>query len=72
MMMNIFKAIVILIAWGLGYFVINIVVQMISTIFPIQDASTAVALMFIWTIFPAVKFFSIVRDMWQQRGVVSR
>jgi len=72
MFLSILKLVLSLIGWGLGYFVINVIVRAIDTIFPIQDPNTRVALFFLWTIIPAVYFFGKVRDLWQQRHILGR
>ena len=72
MFLEILKLVLSLMGWGLGYYVINLIVRAVNTIMPIQDTSTSVALLFLWTVLPAVYFFGKVRDLWQQRHILGR
>jgi len=70
MILDIAKLIVTLIAWGLGYFVINLIIEAVDSIISVSGEAYA-AVMFLWTIIPAIYFIARIRDLLKARGVIS-
>ena len=69
MLLDIVKMIVCLIAWGLGYFIINLIIEAVDSMF-IVSGEAYTAIMFLWTILPAIYMIARIRDLWAARKVI--
>jgi len=70
MILDIAKLIITLIAWGVGYYIINLIVEAVDSIISVSGEAYA-AVMFLWTIIPAIYFVARIRDLLKARKVIS-